>query len=77
MAPCKINLLKRMIDVQNITLEYKHKGSTQVWIYKNIIEKHYHISLSTFNKYLATNAKKELNELIRLKVKPIETNTSE
>ena len=67
MAYNRKNLLKRIIDIQKITLEHKQKGSTQIWIYENLIKERYCISEATYNNYLATNAKKELNELGRAK----------
>jgi hypothetical protein len=65
MAYSKRNLLSQIIEIQKITLEYKDKGSTQEWIYRNMIYPNYFISMRTFNSYLGTNAKKELNDLER------------
>ena len=65
MAYSRTNFLTRIIEIQKITLEYKGKGSTQAWIYENLIYPNYFISMRTFNSYLGTNAKKLLNELER------------
>jgi hypothetical protein len=63
MAYRKRNLLLKIIKIQDIVLEYKHKGASQRWIYNNIIRDAYYISEYTFNKYLARNAKRELEEM--------------
>lgn len=56
-------LLTRIIEIQNITIEYKKKGLTQRRIYDNIIYPRFIISESTYNNYLSRNAKKELKNL--------------
>jgi len=66
MAYNRKNLLLKIIDIQEITLKLKEKGTTQQWIYDNVIREKYHISLGCFNNYLAVNAKKELKELERV-----------
>jgi len=63
MAFNKRNYLLRIIDIQNVTLEYKKKGVKQKWIFENLIEPNYHISLSTYNSYLSVNAKRMIKEL--------------
>ena len=61
----KKNILQRIIDIQNIVLENQKKnGATQKWIYHNIIFPQYRISYSSYNGYLAFNAKKELKILL-------------
>jgi hypothetical protein len=57
------NLLQRIIEVQNIVLQYKNKGMSQRDIYRKYIKDVYHISYSTFNRWLAVNAKHELKQL--------------
>lgn len=57
------NILKRIIEVQNITLEHTKRGSTQKWVYENIIYPRFLISIATYNNYLAVNAKAELKKL--------------
>ncbi|WP_321287833.1 hypothetical protein [uncultured Sunxiuqinia sp.] len=58
-----VYVLKKIIKVQEITIREKERGATQKWIYENLIRDEFFISLSTFNNYLARNAKKELKEL--------------
>lgn len=60
MAYNNINVLKRMIAVQNIVLEQKKKGVTQVFVFNNMIRDTYLISWATFNRWLAYPAKQEL-----------------
>jgi hypothetical protein len=67
MAYSRNNFLNRIIEIQKITMEYKDKGSTQTWIYQNLIYPNYFISMRTFNSYLGTNAKKELAKSERVK----------
>ena len=57
------NILKRIIEVQNITLEHTKRGSTQKWVYENIIYPRFLISIATYNNYLAVNAKAELKKM--------------
>lgn len=57
------NLLVKIIEIKAIVSEYRRKGSTQRWIYHNLVKEKYHISEATFNNYLARNAKRELREL--------------
>lgn len=58
------NRLHRIVDVQNITLEHTRQyGSTQEWIYNNLIYPKYRISRTTYYIYLTTNAKAELTKI--------------
>lgn len=57
------NLLRKIIQVQNVYLGHKEKGATNKFIYENYIAPVFFISSKTFYKYLATNARKELKEL--------------
>jgi hypothetical protein len=57
------NFLKKVVEVQDLTLEYVRRGATQVWIYDHVIAPRYHISLSSYYKYLTRNVKKELKDL--------------
>lgn len=57
------NLLNKIIEIQNITLELKKLGVTQKRIFKDHIEKRYHISRSTYYEYLGTSAKLQLKKL--------------
>lgn len=57
-------LLNRIVEIQNIVLTEKKSGmKSQKQIYEEIIAPKYYISYSTFNNYLARNAKKELSNL--------------
>jgi hypothetical protein len=60
MAYNKRNQLRRIVDIQNITLEYKQKGCSQEWIFQKLIHPSYTISRTTFYRYLNTPAKAEL-----------------
>ncbi|MBN2868786.1 MAG: hypothetical protein JXK08_08955 [Flavobacteriaceae bacterium] len=66
MAYNRKNLLLKIIDIQQTTLEMKQRGVTQKWIYENAIREKYQISYRAFNNYLGVNAKKELKELNRV-----------
>lgn len=57
------NLLKRIVDIQNIYLKYRDQGVTGEYIYANYVYPNYRISRKTFYNYLARNAKKELTDL--------------
>lgn len=65
MAYTKRYLLKKIVEIQTIVLQEKDRGASQVWIYRNMIAGRYHISESTFNNYLAINAKRDLENLER------------
>lgn len=49
-----------MIRVQDIVLEHKKHGVTQLYVYENIIKDMFVISYSTFNRWLSYPAKHEL-----------------
>ena len=66
MAYNRKNLLLKIIDIQQTTLEMKQRGVYQKWIYENVIREKCKISQKTFYEYLGTNAKKELKELKRV-----------
>ena len=59
----KVNHLKKIVEIQNITMEYKKKGIYQAWIYINVIAPKFYISRATYYNYLAINAKGELKKL--------------
>lgn len=63
MAYCKRNLLMKIIEIQDIVLKENRRGIFQKHTYESLIKNTYHISYSTFNNYLARNAKKELADL--------------
>lgn len=54
------NVLKKIIRVQDIVLEKKKEGVTQVFVYNNIVRDMFLISYSTFNRWLSYPAKQEL-----------------
>lgn len=56
------NHLSKVVDIQNITLQYKERGCSQEWIYKKMIRPVYRISRSTYYKYLGINAKARLKK---------------
>lgn len=68
MAYNRRNFLIRVIEIQNIVLEEKKKGVSQIWIYENIIYPQFKISNSTFNNYLGIPARKELKKLNKRKI---------
>lgn len=57
------NILKRIIEVQNITLEHTKRGVSQKWVYENIIFPCFYLSPATYYNYLAMNAKAELKKM--------------
>ena len=63
MAYNRKHLLKKIIDIQDITIEHTSKGVTQEWVYRHKIYPVYRISRRTYTEYLGTNAKKELKEI--------------
>ncbi len=75
MAYNRQNLLIRIIEIQEIYLEHQKKGISCRWIYVNIIYPKYRISVASLYRYLATNAKKELKELISRQLETISNST--
>lgn len=63
------NILLKMIEIQNLVLERKKLGITQRHVFLTEIEPRYYISYSTFNRYLAYPAKRELSKLMNPQVK--------
>lgn len=59
------NLLTKIIEIQDIVIREQKKGVNQRFIYHQYIKEVYFISESTFNNYLARNARKELAILNR------------
>ncbi|MDR1199934.1 MAG: hypothetical protein LBK94_13155 [Prevotellaceae bacterium] len=59
----RINFLKKIVEVQNITLEHTARGCTQIWVYRKIIYPRFFISLKTYYRWLGEPVKKELAEL--------------
>lgn len=63
MAYNRRHFFERVVEIQNIVLREKMRGSSQKWIYDNLIHEQYHISASTFNNYMCINARRELAKL--------------
>jgi len=59
----RLNFLRKVVAIQNITLAHTQKGITQAFVYRTIIYPQYFISRSTYYSYLAYPAKRELREL--------------
>lgn len=57
-----MNRLRRIVEIQNITLEHTRRGITQRWVFDNIIYPRFFISERAYYRYLAYPAKKELKE---------------
>jgi hypothetical protein len=62
MAYNRHNLLCRIVEIQEITLAEKKHGSTQKWIYDNIIHPRFRISKSTYDRYLGIPARRQLKQ---------------
>ncbi len=67
MAYNRENLLRKIIEVQEIVLEHKKKYTPQIRIYELYIKEKFHISYSTFNEYIGIPAKAQLKELLAKK----------
>ena len=67
MAYNRENLLKKIIEIQDIVLEHKKTFTPQIRIYETYIKEQYHISYSAFNDYLAVPARAQLKELLAKK----------
>jgi len=63
MAYNRKNFLIKVINIQQIQIDYNKKGVTNEFIFDNIIQPRYFISRTTFYNYLTINARKELTEL--------------
>jgi hypothetical protein len=57
------NLLTRIIQIQEITLEHTNKGVTQKWVFDTIIKPEFKICERAYYKYLGINAKCELKKI--------------
>jgi hypothetical protein len=56
-------MLKKIIEIQEITLREKKRGASQQWVYEHLVRDQYFISYSTYNRYLSRNAKAELKQV--------------
>jgi len=63
MAYNRENLLKRIIEVQDIVKEHKKHDTPQIKIYKKHIKDVFHISYSCFNEWIGIPAYAELKQL--------------
>ena len=64
MAYNRENLLKRIIEVQDIVIEHQKHDTPQIKIYEKHIKDKFHISYSCFNEWLSTPAPRtQLKEL--------------
>ncbi len=61
MAYKSINRLRRIIEIQNLTLQYTQQGVSQEYIYRNIIYPRFFISRQTYYRYLAEPAKRKVH----------------
>ena len=66
MAYNQKNKLKRIIEIQNLVLEYQKKGKKQIDCYWEQVYPRFLISYRLFNHYLNVPAKADLNKIIEL-----------
>jgi len=67
MAYTKENRLKRIIEIQKITLHWQGIGLSNTQIYKRFIKERFRISKRTFDEYLGIPAQRDLLELQKRK----------
>lgn len=67
MAYNKINILKRIIDMQQLFKSEYKPGMSIEWVYNNVIYHRFKISRRTFYKWITYPAENELKELIHAK----------
>lgn len=60
-----LNLYKRVAEMQKVVLEIQkqHPGLPYTTVYRDYIRDQFHISYSTFNRWLGVPAKRELEKL--------------
>ncbi len=58
-----INLINKIIEVQQITLREQNNGLSQKQIYLRFIQRQFYIALPTYQRYLGINARRLFNEL--------------
>lgn len=63
MAFNKLNFFEKVLAVQAVYNDAKKQGSTDVWIYENLIEKNFFISKRTFYNYLTIPAMREIKKM--------------
>ena len=59
----RINYLRKVVAVQNIVLEEKKRGVSQILVFRNVIYPRFFITEKTFYRWLGEPAKLELAEL--------------
>ena len=57
------NILKRIVEIQDITLEHTRRGVTQKYVFEQIVYPRFYISSATYYSYLGIAAKAELRKL--------------
>ncbi|MDR1646021.1 MAG: hypothetical protein LBS05_09440 [Tannerellaceae bacterium] len=62
MAYNRHNLFARILEIKAITYDARKKGQSQRWAYENLVRDRYHISYSTYNKYLSRAVLRETRE---------------
>lgn len=65
------NILRRIIEIQKITLEHTNRGVSQKWVYENIVAPRFYLSVATYYNYLEINAKAELKKLEEAEAKQL------
>lgn len=63
MSYSRINLLRKILIIQQIYTTHNKQGVSNEFIFTHYIEPNYFISKASFYRYLAVNAKKELKKL--------------
>lgn len=61
--PKRRNYLLKVLKVQEVYLEHKQEGVTDVHVFRTYIEEQFFICERTFRKYLGINAKRELKQI--------------
>lgn len=65
------NILRRIVEIQNITLEHTRRGVSQKWVYENIIFPRFYLSPATYYNYLGINARAELKKIEEAEAKQL------
>lgn len=63
MAYNQFHKLRRVLEIQDITLRLKKSGLSQTRIYIEYIRPRFMISLRTYNTYLGINARSRLRDM--------------
>lgn len=65
------NILRRIVEIQNITLEHTRRGVSQKWVYENVIFPRFYLSSATYYNYLGINARAELKKIEEAEAKQL------